>query len=47
MRARDMEAFTVRLNEAIGARAVLTEADLILDTALAVHHPYYLEGGSQ
>lgn len=47
VQARDMEAFTVRLNEAIGARAVLTEADLILDTALAVHHPYYPEGGSQ
>ena len=46
MQARDMEAFTVRLNALVGARAVLTEADLILDTALAVHHPYYPEGGS-
>ena len=39
MHARDMQAFTVRLNAAIGARAVLTEADRILDAALvAAHH---------
>lgn len=43
MHARDMEACTERLNAAIGARAVLTEADLILDSALAVHRT---EGGS-
>ncbi|MCL8016942.1 hypothetical protein [Streptomyces sp. AS02] len=39
MHARDMAAFTVRLNAALGARAVLTEADQILDAALvAAHH---------
>lgn len=39
MHARDMQAFTVRLNAALGARAVLTEADRILDAALvAAHH---------
>lgn len=42
MYARDMQAFAVRLNAAVGARAVLTEADLILDTALAT---YDTEGG--
>jgi hypothetical protein len=38
MHQRDMQAYAIRLNRAIGARAVLTEADLILDTALAAHH---------
>lgn len=39
MHARDMAAFTARLNEALGVSAVLTEADQILDDALvAAHH---------
>lgn len=39
MHARDMAAFTVRLNAALGVSAVLTEADQILDDALvAAHH---------
>ncbi|GAA3591243.1 hypothetical protein GCM10022295_86110 [Streptomyces osmaniensis] len=40
MHARDMAAFTARLNEALGVSAVLTEADRILDAALvaAAHH---------
>lgn len=42
MHHRDMEAFRVRLEAAVGARSVLSEADLILDTALATHYP---EGG--
>ena len=45
MRHRDMEAFQLRLEAALGTRAVLTEADRILDSALASHldRP---EGGS-
>lgn len=38
MHQRDLEAVAVRINQLSGARAVLTEADLILDTALAAHH---------
>lgn len=39
MHARDMAAFTRRLNAALGVSAVLTEADRILDAALlAAHH---------
>jgi hypothetical protein len=42
MRHRDMEAFQLRLEAALGTRAVLTEADRILDSALTAHYP---EGG--
>lgn len=44
MHARDMAAFTARLNEALGVSAVLTEADRILDDALVAAH-YDPEGG--
>ncbi|MFG2276754.1 hypothetical protein ACGFNY_44225 [Streptomyces chartreusis] len=44
MHARDMAAFTARLNEALGVSAVLTEADQILDDALVAAH-YDPEGG--
>ncbi|MFD5848316.1 hypothetical protein [Streptomyces chartreusis] len=45
MHARDMAAFTARLNAALGVSAVLTEADRILDDALVAAH-YDPEGGS-
>lgn len=43
MQARDLEAFRLRLEAAVGAREVLREADMVLDTALATHRT---EGGS-
>jgi hypothetical protein len=45
MQARDMEAFRVRVKALLEDRAVLAEAEQILDTALATHHNP--EGGSQ
>ncbi|MGW2384373.1 hypothetical protein [Streptomyces sp. NPDC001658] len=44
MHARDREAFAARLNAVLGARAVLAEADRIVDSALAAYDP---EGGSK
>lgn len=45
MHARDMAAFTARLNEALGVSAVLTAADQILDDALVAAHYDQSEGG--
>ncbi|MCX4885957.1 hypothetical protein [Streptomyces sp. NBC_00847] len=42
MRYRDFEALSDRLNAAVYATQILSEADLVLDTALATHYP---EGG--
>lgn len=44
MQARDFEAFRRRINELLRERAVLAEAERVLDSALATHRP---EGGSQ
>ena len=38
MQARDLEAFRVRVAELLQDRAVLAEAERVLDTALATHH---------
>lgn len=35
---RDVEALSVRFQEALHARAVLDQADMVLDVALATHH---------
>jgi HAMP domain-containing protein len=45
MQARDMDAFRDRVNALLQDRAVLTEAEQILDSALAIHHNP--EGGSK
>lgn len=42
---QDLEAFTVRLHRAIAAEHVISQADLVLDSALATHHDP--EGGSR
>lgn len=42
MQARDMDAFHARINALLEDRAVLAEADLILDSALTAHRT---EGG--
>lgn len=42
MQARDLEAFRRRINALLEERAVIAEADRILDTALATHRT---EGG--
>lgn len=42
MQARDLEAFRRRIDALLEERAVIAEADRILDTALATHRP---EGG--
>jgi hypothetical protein len=44
MQARDYDAFRARVNELLLERAVLTEAERILDNELAT---YDLEGGQQ
>ena len=44
MQYRDMDAFRVRIDDLLRERAVLKEADLVLDSALASHHRP--EGGS-
>lgn len=41
---RDLEAFTVRLHRAVDAQDVLSQAGLVLDSALASH--FDPEGGS-
>lgn len=43
MQAQDMDAFRRRINDLLEERAVIAEADRILDTALATHRT---EGGS-
>lgn len=43
MQAQDMDAFRRRINELLRERAVLAEAERVLDTALATHRP---EGGA-
>lgn len=45
MHARDMAAFTARLNAALGIQAVLSEADRILDDALVAAAHNDPEGG--
>ncbi|MEU7338744.1 hypothetical protein [Streptomyces sp. NPDC007074] len=42
---RDVEAWMVRFREQLESDALLREADLVLDSALATHHNP--EGGSQ
>ncbi|MCI3279188.1 hypothetical protein [Streptomyces cylindrosporus] len=42
MQARDLDAFRRRVAELMQERAVLAEAERVLDTALATHRP---EGG--
>ena len=37
MQARDLDAFRTRVNELLQERAVLAEAERVLDTALATH----------
>jgi hypothetical protein len=43
MHARDMDAFHQRVNSLLQDRAVLSEAERVLDSALATHHR--TEGG--
>lgn len=38
MQARDLEAFRRRINTLLEERAVIAEAEQVLDTALATHH---------
>ncbi|MEU5043245.1 hypothetical protein [Streptomyces griseorubiginosus] len=38
MQARDLDAFRSRVNELLQERAVVREAEQVLDTALATHH---------
>lgn len=42
---QDLAAFTVRLHRALDAQHVISQADLVLDSALATHH-HDPEGGS-
>lgn len=42
---RDLEAFTIQLRRAVAAQHVISQADLVLDSALATHH-HDPEGGS-
>lgn len=44
MQHRDMDAFRGRINALLQERAVLKEAEHVLDAALTTHYP---EGGSQ
>jgi hypothetical protein len=44
-RDQDYAAFHVQIEELLAQRAVLSEADRVLDGALAIHH-YDPEGGS-
>ena len=45
---RDLDAFRTRIDLAMAQRAVVAEAGLVLDEALAAHHRIdpYMEGGS-
>lgn len=44
MQAQDLEAFRARVSALLQEREVLAEAERVLDSALAIHHP---EGGPQ
>lgn len=43
MQARELDAFRTRINDLVWERAVLSEAGLVLDRALASYNP---EGGA-